>query len=373
MSASITLEAPDTHTGKQSTIRPPFRADIEGLRAVAILLVVAYHAGTPGFSGGYVGVDVFFVLSGYLISWLLVQEIERTGTVSLLSFYGRRARRLLPGLAVVLVVTMAASALIYAPYEHRFLANTAAATAGYFSNLYFARAAIDYHGPAAVINPFLHTWSLSVEEQFYLVWPWLVLFGSGVLWKRQDHRAGKFRLLLWMMIAAAASFALSLYLTSVRPTAAFFLSPTRAWEFAFGAIGFLLPVNVASAKLPVKMRDSYLSLINHRVGFAGWVGLAGIILAGIMFDSTTPFPGVAALLPTVSTVLVLRAAKGSLISRFLSIRPLTEIGRLSYSWYLWHWPVLLLADALSGPFSLSGANWTDGLVLGPCRTFLSPG
>lgn len=360
----MTASSTDIATERQSTVRPPFRADIQGLRAVAILLVVAYHAGVPGFSGGYVGVDVFFVLSGYLISLLLVQEVERTGTVSLLSFYGRRGRRLLPGLAVVLVVTIAASALIYAPYEQRFLANTAAATAGYFSNIYFARAALDYHGPAAVDNPFLHAWSLSVEEQFYLVWPLLVLFGSGVLWKQQNQRGGKFRLLLWMIIAAVVSFALSLYLTRGRPTTAFFLSPARAWEFAFGAIGVLLPVEVASAEPRVNIRDRYLSLINPRFGFAGWVGLTGIVLAGIMFDSRTTFPGVAALLPTVSTVLVLRATKGSLISRFLSIRPLTEIGRLSYSWYLWHWPVLLLADALSGPLRLSARLGLMGLSLG---------
>jgi len=351
VAAKITAGAPDAPSAKPSTIRPPFRADIEGLRAVAILLVVAYHAGIPQLSGGFVGVDVFFVLSGYLISWLLIKEVERTGTISLPSFYGRRARRLLPGLAAVLLVTILAAVLVYAPYEQRFLANTAAATAGYFSNLYFAKAAIDYHGPAAGTNPFLHTWSLSVEEQFYLVWPLLVLVGIGAFGKRSTAQS-RSRLLLWMLLAGAYSFALSLLLTKLRPTSAFFLSPARAWEFAVGATGILIPVNAVSEAFPERIRERYRKLVSFRIGLLGWLGLIGIILAGTLYDGATPFPGIAALLPTVSTVLVLRAPAGSSISRFLSIRPLTEIGRLSYSWYLWHWPVLLLIDALAGPLSL---------------------
>ncbi|MGH7656940.1 MAG: acyltransferase family protein, partial [Gemmatimonadales bacterium] len=186
--------------------RPRYRPDIEGLRAIAVLLIVAFHAGVPGFTGGFVGVDVFFVLSGYLITWLLVDEAERTGTINLGRFYARRARRLLPALALVLIVTLAVTALLYAPYEQRVLAKTWAATAFYASNIHFASDAMNYHGAAAETNPLLHTWSLSVEEQFYLLWPWLVLGGLGVLaWQRGRTRPGPRRLAGWLLAATAVS------------------------------------------------------------------------------------------------------------------------------------------------------------------------
>src|SRR5262252_318587 len=163
-----------------------FRPDIEGLRAIAILLVVAYHADVPGFSGGFIGVDVFFVLSGYLITGLLVREIERTGTLDLPRFYARRARRLLPAMTLMLLCTMIASAVIHSPMEQRGFTSSATATASYMSNLYFMVNTFQYGGLAADLNPLLHTWSLSVEEQFYLVWPLFVMVGMGVFsWKKR--------------------------------------------------------------------------------------------------------------------------------------------------------------------------------------------
>ena len=165
--------------------RPRYRPDIEGLRAVAVLIVVLFHAQVPGFEGGFVGVDVFFVLSGFLITWLLVNEAEQTGRVDLRTFYARRARRLLPAMALVLLVTLAATAILYAPSEQRTLAQSWAATSLYASNAYFAWMSLSYHGAGASVNPLLHTWSLSVEEQFYLVWPWLVILGLGsAAWQR---------------------------------------------------------------------------------------------------------------------------------------------------------------------------------------------
>ncbi len=149
----------------------PFRPDIEGLRGIAIVLVVMYHLRTSLVQGGYVGVDVFFVLSGYLITSLLVNEIQSTGSVDFVAFYSRRARRLLPGLALVVLVMIPVSFLVYAPLEHRQLAATAGSTAAYASNVYFAVRSTDYLAGDARTNPLLHTWSLSVEEQFYLVWP----------------------------------------------------------------------------------------------------------------------------------------------------------------------------------------------------------
>jgi len=317
-----------------------FRPDIEGLRAIAILLVVAFHAGIPGFSGGYVGVDVFFVLSGYLITGLLVREIDQTGTVDLWSFYARRARRLLPALALMLLGTVIAGVLIYAPFEANRggFGATAAATAAYASNLYFASWRTDYFGPDRENNPLLHTWSLSVEEQFYLVWPVLVMVGLGAL-SRSGKDRNRSRLLLFLAVAAGASFGLSLYLTRWRPSWAYFASPARAWEFAIGALALLIP------QRPVRKR-----------AVLGWLGLAGIAAAVVSFDRTTPFPGFAALLPALATAIALRAADDpqSKMARILGAAPLQTIGRLSYSWYLWHWPVLVFGLAIFTDPPLAG-------------------
>jgi peptidoglycan/LPS O-acetylase OafA/YrhL len=333
--------------------RPYFRADIEGMRAVAILLVAGYHARVPGFGGGYVGVDVFFVLSGYLITWLLVAEAERTGTIDFVRFYSRRARRLLPALVVVMLVSVLIGAVVYAPFEHRDLANTAVATAAYLSNVYFAWASTDYLGAEQENNPLLHTWSLSVEEQFYLIWPLFVLLVF-TAWTAGEVARGRRRLLLGMTAIAAVSLLVSVYLTGARQPWAFFLSPTRAWEFAAGALALLVPAFRSSPS-----RDAGGQLL-------GWVGLAGVLVAASYYDETTPFPGVAALLPVASTVLLLRAnatPRPSTLARVLSARPLQAIGRLSYSWYLWHWPVLVFAAALYPDLTLAARLALLGLSL----------
>jgi peptidoglycan/LPS O-acetylase OafA/YrhL len=306
-----------------------FRPEIEGLRAIAIFLVVGYHAAIPGFAGGYIGVDVFFVLSGYLITGLLVREIEQTGHLDLLGFYARRARRLLPALALTVVATMMVSALIFSPAEQQGFAKTAMSTAAYTSNLYFALARTNYAYPDRE-DPLLHTWSLSVEEQFYLVWPVFVMFALNGLSGRSHGGTNHLRLLLWMIAAAAISFSISGFLTNRVQPWAFFTSPTRAWEFAFGAIVVLLSAR-GSMPLP------------------GWLGLGGIVIASITFNKTVQFPGLAALLPALSTALVLHSTArtgNSILVTALSTRPLQEIGKLSYSWYLWHWPVLVFGAAL---------------------------
>src|SRR5690606_11661278 len=167
--------------------RMAFRADIEGVRGIAVLLVVLFHAGIPYFTGGFVGVDVFFVLSGYLITRLLVDEAAATGRIDLVAFYARRARRLLPAAALMIIVTLLFGWLVLAPITLRGLAASAGTAATYWSNLYFALSAGDYFGPDLATNPFLHTWSLAVEEQFYLVWPLLVLFA---VWLAKRWRPG---------------------------------------------------------------------------------------------------------------------------------------------------------------------------------------
>jgi peptidoglycan/LPS O-acetylase OafA/YrhL len=334
--------------------RPHHRADIEGLRAIAVLLVVAFHAGVPGFRGGYVGVDVFFVLSGYLITWLLVDEAARTGGVDLQRFYARRARRLLPAVGVLLLATLAVSAALYAPFEQRPLARTWAATALYVSNLDFARRALDYHGARAGANPLLHMWSLSVEEQFYFVWPWLVLVGLGVLGSPRRTEAPATRLPLVLGVATALSFALSLYLTRAAGGWAFYLSPARAWEFGAGGLAVLIPVSPPPRPVSPAPR---LTATRH---LPGWLALLGLGAAAARFDRTTPFPGLAAVLPVLSTVVLLRCGSraapgdGSPATLLLARGPLQTIGRLSYSWYLWHWPTLVVAAALVDELPLGG-------------------
>lgn len=286
--------------------------------------------GVPGMRGGYVGVDVFFVLSGYLITQLLIQEIESTGTLDLVVFYSRRARRLLPALGVVVTVTAGAGFLVYAPMEQLELAKTALSSAVYASNVLFARRYTDYQGGDSHGNPFLHTWSLSVEEQFYILWPVLVLLAM----RGRARDGARARLLRWMVAVAVISLVLSLRLTAVRQPSAFFLTPARGWEFALGSVGTLLGGGGGV--------------------LTGLTGVAAILVSGTLFNDSTAFPGVAALLPALGTVLVLRGTTGTnnAISKVLSLRPLQEIGRLSYSWYLWHWPVLVVSVALFGSLSL---------------------
>lgn len=323
--------------------RPRFRADIEGLRALAILLVVGYHAGVPGMSGGYIGVDVFFVLSGYLITWLLAHEVATTGRIDLSRFYARRARRLLPASAMMLTVVAIVAAVLYAPFEQEAFAKTAAATAVYFSNVHFAQEATNYLGAGAETNPLLHTWSLGVEEQFYFVWPLFVMVALGV-WR--SRRTGEVGILLWMVGAAMLSLALAVYYTEVQQPRAFFLSPHRAWEFAAGAIGLLLPSwdRTGSDATPsdAPTARGVRAMVS---GVWGWGGLAAIGAAAWFYDDQTAFPGTAALLPVIGTVVVLRSGTAEAetpLARLLAWQPLQYLGRLSYSWYLWHWPVLVI-------------------------------
>ena len=242
--ATADVRQPEAYTTTASPAaikaRPPFRPDIEGLRGIAVLLVVLYHAAVPGFTGGYVGVDVFFVLSGYLITWLLGREVEKSGRVDLPSFYARRARRLLPAMGVLLLAIMGFAWLAYSPQEQELIAATAFSTATYLSNVFFAFNATDYLAGAAEANPLLHTWSLAVEEQFYFFWPLLVV---GVLTALGRRPASRRRLLWGMGVVSLLSFGLTLYLQqTLNGHWAFFSSPTRAWEFAIGGLGVLLPL-----------------------------------------------------------------------------------------------------------------------------------
>ena len=332
--------------------RPAWRTDIEGLRGVAVLLVVLYHARVPGFSGGFVGVDVFFALSGYLITGLLVREVDTSGTVRLGRFYARRVRRLLPA-SLALVLAVAAFSFVFSsPLLQPRHAGMALWTSVYLANVTLSRAWDGYFAPTAETNPLLHMWSLAVEEQFYLLWPVLVVAGyaGARALARRGRPAGSSR--TWIVWAigsvAVASFVASAVLVGTGSArAAFYLAPFRAWEFAAGGLGALVPL-VRWRRAETGASPSVPSWTDD---LSGWLGLAAVVAAGTLYTARTPFPGTSALLPVLGTVLVLRAYGGlgaSAVARALSARPLRELGRLSYSWYLWHWPVLVLAEELYG-------------------------
>lgn len=325
-----------------------YRPDIEGLRAVAVALVIAAHAGVPGLQGGFVGVDVFFVLSGYLITGLLVQEIQASGRVRLLDFYARRLRRLLPALLVMLIGSSVLAATLLAPFEQLPQARAAAAAALWLSNLHFATGDLDYFGTAAENNLFLHTWSLGVEEQFYLVWPLLVLFLVGS-WRWQRTAGNWTRLRHGMAAAAGLCFALSVFLTYTQPTQGFYLMPSRAWQFALGAVTVL---GLSTGTAPtVTYRQWPTSSGNvWRRAAGGWLGMAMVLGAGFLLDRHEAYPGIWALLPSAGAALILAAGArgtGHGVVGLLSLKPLQWFGRLSYSWYLWHWPVLILGATVT--------------------------
>lgn len=301
-----------------------YRRDIDGMRALAVLAVVACHARVPGMAGGFVGVDVFFVISGYLICGILVRELE-SGTFSLADFYERRVRRILPPLFLVIAACLAIGWFFLPPPAYLALAQSAIAATLFWSNVYFRQATSDYFAPAAEFEPLLHTWSLSVEEQFYLVVP-LALW---LAW-RIDRRA----LLPGIALATLASFAWSLRMVEATPAGAFFLIQSRAWELGVGAL-----LALAAGRLP---QPRWLAEPG------GVLGLAAIGFAIVTYDSATPFPGLAALAPVLGTALLVWTGerRQTLVAHLLAAGPLVWIGLVSYALYLWHWPALVLARHL---------------------------
>ena len=300
------------------------------MRAVAVGLVVAYHAGIPGISGGFIGVDVFFVISGFLITRLLLDDATRHGTIDLADFYARRVRRILPALVVVVVFAMAAMPLVSFTSAQIELASASAMAAIFFySNFFFWNQAESYFAPQLELLPLLHTWSLAIEEQFYMVWPLALL--ALVVAARRFKRDVVSLSARFFVVVLLSSLAFSIWSTSQRPIGAFYLMPSRAWELATGA---LLVVHAARFHaLSERLRTAL------RVA-----GLTGIVAAGVLYNPATPFPGTAAIVPVLSTALVIASVEnvtgggGSL----LASRPMVFVGLLSYSWYLWHWTLLSL-------------------------------
>ena len=385
-----------------------FRADIEGLRAVAVGAVLLYHAGVPAVSGGFIGVDVFFVISGALITGLLLKELRSTNQISLVGFYARRAKRLLPATAVVMASIGVLTVLVMPDIRWPQITKEVVASGFYVVNWYFASRAVDYSAVDASPSPLQHFWTLSFEEQFYLIWPCLLLLVTlrargrpldpRKLWwgrhegRRRSRRAefvSAFRsagsnddgtrshsrsgtedpadvfgapeeppapdsdaakrsdrlqraLVLGLLLVALPSLAWSFYLTNEVPTRAYFVSTTRLWEMALGGALAIFATRLHRVpKVPAVV--------------AAWAGLAAIVASTVVIDFTTPFPGLIALVPTLGATAVIAcgpAAGRSGPVLLLGLRPMLFIGALSYSLYLWHWPLLIFAEAQFGKLTV---------------------
>ncbi len=311
-----------------------FRPDVEGLRAVAVGLVVLFHAGVTWLPGGYVGVDVFFVLSGFLITGLLLREAASTGTVSIGGFYARRARRILPASMLVIVVTVLASHWLLNFVRAQQVYADARWAAGFLANVRFSAVGTDYLQASAPPSALQHYWSLAVEEQFYLVWPLLIL----LVVKLMPRDRMRFGVGAVLVVLSSGSFAWCLVQTAQAATEAYFSAVTRAWELGVGA---LLAVGAGLLRRLPRILGRWLS----------WLGVAGVVASAAVFTERTAFPGSAALLPVLGTALVVAGGTvdpGGGAEVLLRRRPLQWLGAMSFSLYLWHWPVLVVGTALHG-------------------------
>lgn len=341
----MTIEAIERSADRTQPItgsRPPvvvrgFRPDIQGLRAVAVVLVVLYHATVPFVTGGFVGVDVFFVISGFLITQHLVRESRATGTVSLSRFYARRIRRLLPSALLVILVTVVVARLWGPPLQA-----TSTARDGFFAtfssiNYWLAIQGVDYQHAASAVSPLQHFWSLAVEEQFYLIWP-VVIVIIGLLARRRASWVRSVALLAVVLAIGVLSFRESVMVTDSNAPLAYFSLQTRAWELATGAVVAIIASLLARIPAPIAVVLS-------------WLGLVAIIASAFTFDATTPFPGALAAVPVGGAMLII---VGGLIEHrgtaevLLRPRPMQFLGTVSYGWYLWHWPVIVLAPSIFG-------------------------
>jgi peptidoglycan/LPS O-acetylase OafA/YrhL len=338
----------DVAASARESSRPPKvttgrRGDVQGLRAVAVILVVLFHADLP-VPGGFVGVDVFFVISGYVVTRMLYTELIDHDRIDLRGFYLRRIRRILPALALLLVFTLVAGILLAPVGGQKITANTGAAASVFSANLYLMTNAAGYFDISSSANALLHTWSLSVEEQFYFVFPG-VLFGAWALARRHLPLNRERALLAALGAIVVVSFVGSWVLTDgvghvhssvTSQRYAFYSSPTRAWEFALGGLVAL----GAGWCVRLPRRASLLVAL---------VGAAGIVWAAVALDQQSRFPGLAAVPPVVGTALLIAAgerAGGNPLNRALAFGPAQRIGGVSYSWYLWHWPLIVFAAAL---------------------------
>ena len=315
------------------------RRDIDGLRAIAVLSVVFCHVGLPGFLGGYIGVDIFFVISGFLITGILIRETE-AGQFSIVRFYERRARRILPALFLLLAFFLVAGFFFWPPWQYLDFVKSSVATLFFVSNVWFLHTTGDYFGATAEYEPLLHTWSLAVEEQFYIVFPIIIWITT---------RFGRAAVVGSIIFLSIASFVLSIWSIYSNPLASFFLTPMRAWELGLGAL-------VALDILP-RLQRRFAEII-------AWSGILMICASIYLYSDDTAFPGFAALLPSLGAAAVVwsgaqcRTSVGSILSTPIPV----AFGLISYSLYLWHWPALVIARGLVGKVHID-LVWAMAVIL----------
>ncbi|SEP94759.1 acyltransferase family protein [Thalassovita taeanensis] len=311
-----------------------YRPEIDGLRAIAVLSVVLYHFGVPGLSGGFVGVDVFFVISGFLIGGILWAELGRTGTLSLGRFYMRRFKRLAPAFFVMALITAVVGYFVLLPFEYRAFGKSLIAATVYLSNVQFFREA-GYFDSGADEKILLHTWSLAVEEQFYVVLPLIFLL----------FRASRRSLLVVLVMAFVASLAACVLITPRSPTAAFYLFPFRAWELLAGVL-------LAIWRQARDARWSWHPALS-------WLGLWLLVYAVLFTRAGAGFPGYQAVMPVLGTGLILMNGQNrNPVNHLLASGPVVFVGLISYSLYLWHWPVVTLSAYYRGAYS----GWVEMLL-----------
>ena len=312
-----------------------YRPEVDGLRAIAVVVVLLFHLDL-GLTGGYVGVDVFFMISGYLITKLVIKDLA-SDSFSILTFWERRVRRIFPALFTVMAVTLVAGYFLLLPWDYEDLGRSVTAMSAFVSNFFFLSQSGYFDGPAE-LKPLLHTWSLAVEEQFYLLYPALLV----LLWRRYRPGLQPVLIALWILSFAASAIGVDEF-----PEATFYLLPTRAWELLTGA---LLALNTFPARVP----DSFRQILSV-------VGVSAILAAAFFYDASTPFPGVTALLPCLGAAAVIAANDGRMTSsgRLLASRPFVFVGLISYSLYLWHWPAIAFFHRLVP----GGLDTTAALVI----------
>ena len=302
-------------------------------------MVVLSHVGLAWTYGGFVGVDVFFVISGYLITGLLIREVQSEGRVDFWMFYARRVRRLLPSFVAMLVAAVLLSLWLLPPTQVPLQLESGRWAALWVSNIYFAFADIEYFGAGVESSVFLHTWSLGVEEQFYLIWPALI----ALVWRSSKRDARRHLVWVLFVVVALGLFA-SLYGGVRYPLEAYYLLPARLWQLAVGGLAFVLAEHLRSKGVD-----------RGRMAMVGWLGALAVFASVFLITRDTSYPGPWILVPTLGAVAVLCAgalAPGLGVARWLATAPLTFLGRVSYTWYLWHWPLILLM-----PFIFPGRAW----------------
>lgn len=355
MSQKLAPNSARNSSGAKSKKKPVFRPDIQGLRAIAVLAVIADHTFAYPH-GGFIGVDVFFVISGFLITGLLLREYERSGRISFADFYRKRARRILPLALLVLVTTVAATWATFTAGRATGVTWDAVWSLIFGTNWHLALSGTDYMQADGLVSPLQHFWSLAVEEQFYVVWPWLIVVVLGVLAARKGWSLGRARLTLTavMTVLVGAAFAFALWETTTSPTVAYFSTFSRAWELGIGAL--LAASAGALSRIPQMLRP-----------ILAYVGLAGIAWSIFNITPEMPFPAPWATVPVLSTALVIAAGTGGKV-RFLA--PITNpmaryIGDISYSLYLWHFPIIVLFAAVlpfEGPMQFAAVLAATGLL-----------